>query len=97
MIKVVANNYVKQERVEEFLTNMKALVEKTNADDKGCISYALYKDTQDPLHFTMLEEWEDENAIQSHMRSPHFLKLIPTIDGCSARPAEVTMYVKAVG
>ncbi|MDR1217574.1 MAG: antibiotic biosynthesis monooxygenase [Oscillospiraceae bacterium] len=97
MIRVVANNYIKQERMDEFLTTVKALVEKTNADDKGCRSYALYKDTQDPLHFTMLEEWDSEDAIKGHMSSPHFLELIPVIDDCSSKPANVTMYVKAVG
>jgi quinol monooxygenase YgiN len=72
------------------------MIKKTNANDKGCISYELYKDTQDPLHFTMIEEWENEEAIQGHMKAPHFVELIPVMDGFSSKPGELTTYVKAV-
>jgi quinol monooxygenase YgiN len=97
MLKVVANNYIKRESVDEFLTVVKELVEKTNALDRGCVSYALYQDTQDPLHYTMLEEWEDEDSINRHMQSPHASTLIPRMIEFSSKQGEVAIYKKAVG
>lgn len=97
MIKIVASNYIKQESVNDFLAVAEEMIKKTNANDKGCISYALYRDTRDPLHFTMIEEWEDEEAINGHMQAPHFVELIPVMDGFASKPGELTTYVKAVG
>jgi quinol monooxygenase YgiN len=97
MIKVVANNHIKPERVGEFLEVVSVLVEKTNSLDKGCMSYALYQDTSDPYHYTMLEEWEDETAIENHMKSQHAQELIPKMIEFSSKSGEVTMYKKAVG
>ncbi|MDR2665534.1 MAG: antibiotic biosynthesis monooxygenase [Oscillospiraceae bacterium] len=97
MRRVVANSYIKQDSVDEFLAVAKELVEKTNALDPGCISYALYQDTQDPLHYTMIEEWEDEESINRHMSSPHAADLIPKMTQFASRPGEVAIYKKAVG
>jgi quinol monooxygenase YgiN len=96
-IKVVANNYLLADKVEEYLAIAKELVAKTNELDKGCIGYDLYKDVADPLHYTMIEEWETQEALNAHMASEHFQRLIPGL-GASADNSKVggiTIYEKA--
>ena len=94
MLKVTAANYVKTGCVEEFLTIAKELVEKTNALDKGCIKYELCKDLSDPQRFVMLEEWEDQNALDEHMKAAHFVELVPKFGALTEKPSELARLEK---
>jgi quinol monooxygenase YgiN len=87
MIKVVANNYIRADALDEYLALNREIVAKTNANDKGCISYALHQDANDPLHFAMIEEWEDQASIDAHMKSKHFVELIPKL-GAAGDPSK---------
>ena len=95
MVKVVANNYVKAECVDEFLRLTKEIVEKTNALDKGCIAYELFRDTKDPLHFAMIEEWEDQESLNAHMKAPHFIEIIPQLHALAAKEGGISLFEKA--
>jgi quinol monooxygenase YgiN len=77
MIKVVAKNIVKADQVAEFIALGKKLVEETNRNDKGCISYELYQDMDHPEILTMIEEWESQQALEQHMAAKHFQEIIP--------------------
>ena len=44
MIKVVAENFIKSEKVEEFIVLAKQLVQDTRQNDAGCIRYELLQD-----------------------------------------------------
>jgi len=78
-IRVVANNYIREDAIEQFLTIMKELVEKTCKLDKGCISYQLARSVSDPTHFAVIEEWEDQASLDAHMQAAHFVELIPQL------------------
>ena len=94
MIKVTACNFVKQGCVEKFLEVTKELVEKTNALDPGCNQYELCKDLNDPLRFIMLEEWEDQNSLDAHLKAAHFLELVPQLHDLCSKPADITVMEK---
>ena len=94
MVKVVANDYVKAECVDEFLKLAKEIVEKTNANDPGCIKYELYRDNSDPTHFAMIEEWEDQASLDAHMKAPHFLKIIPQMGALQSKKGEIGLFTK---
>ncbi len=94
MIKVVAKQTVKAGKLEEYLPIVRKLVEETNRNDAGCISYALYQETSDPQILTMLEEWEDQASIDAHLNSKHFLDAAPKLDALCSIQAEVNMYTK---
>ena len=95
MVKVVANNFVKEECVDEFLRLAKIIVEKTNALDKGCISYQLCRNTQDPLHFAMLEEWESMADLEKHMQAAHFAEIIPQFAPLCSKDGGIDLFEKA--
>ena len=94
MVKVTAVNYVKAECIDDFLETAKELVEKTNELDKGCIKYELCKDVNDPLRFVMLEEWENQESLDEHMKAKHFVDLVPKLGACASKPSELTMLEK---
>ena len=94
MIKVVAKQWIKEDKLEEYLALAKKLVEETNKTDTGCISYALHQDISDPLIITMLEEWEDQASIDKHLNSKHFLETAPKLDELCSKQVELNMYKK---
>ena len=94
MIKVIAQNYIKEDCVEVFLSLSKDLVEKTNSLDSGCIKYELCRDANDPLHFIMLEEWTDQKSLDAHMKASHFVETVPKFGDLTAKPSVLTLLEK---
>ena len=68
MIKIVAENYIKEEYQEEFLKLTKELI-ILSREEKGNISYHLYQDINDDSHFTFIEEWQNQEAIDEHNKT----------------------------
>ncbi|KHD36697.1 antibiotic biosynthesis monooxygenase [Clostridium acetobutylicum] len=96
MVKVVAKNFIKEEKIEDVLKVAKELVELTVAKDKGCIKYEMYQDLKDKTILTMIEEWESMECLQKHMQSEHFKKLVPMMGEYSKKQGETNIYTKVV-
>ena len=94
MVKVTAREYIKAECVDEFLSKIKVLVEKTNALDPGCIRYELCRDVSNPLNFVMLEEWEDQASLDAHMKAAHFTETVPSFGPMTSQPTDITILEK---
>lgn len=68
---VIARFEVRKESVGEFAElAQKVLVEPTQSE-AGCIRYELWQDRQDPTRFALVEEWENQAALDAHFRQPH--------------------------
>ncbi len=96
MIKVVAKNIVKKDKMEEFLDLAEKLVEATNLLDEGCIHYDLYQDINNPQHLTFLEEWESMEALENHMAAAHFKEIVPKLGAIAEYSGDVALYGKAI-
>lgn len=93
MIKIVADNFVKKDEVNEFLELAKTLITGTRKE-KGCISYTLNRDLKDETHFTFIESWEDEEAIKGHNASDHFTTCVPQMAKHCAKPGTCILYTE---
>lgn len=94
MLKVVAEHQIKEDCLEKFKGLAKIIVEKTNALDQGCISYSVYQDVDNPLHCSMIEEWESKEMLDKHMQAAHFKEIVPQIGECCAGSMSITLYSK---
>lgn len=88
MITVVAKNYAKKDKIEEFKKIAQKLEQLTNQNDAGCISYKLYQDINDPTVFVFIEEWEDMKSLQNHTNAEHFTTLVSQMQPLCDRPGE---------
>ena len=93
MIHVVAKSIVKKELQEEYKKIAYELVDMTRKE-KGCISYALYQDKDNPLILTFLEVWDTMESLEAHFKAPHFTALVPRL-GEIRESSEVNIYTSA--
>lgn len=93
MIKVVAKSYVKNEKLSKALELTKEMVEKT-VKEEGCIRYELFQDVKDPNVMIFIEEWENEEALNKHMVSEHFKRIIPQLNEQREKASEVNICKK---
>ncbi len=94
MIKVVAKNYIKEDKTEEFLALSKILIQETNSKDAGCIEYNLFKDSKESNVYTFIEAWESYEALNQHMKAKHFLELVPQLGEMAEKPGETAVYTE---
>lgn len=92
MIKVVAQNYIKADKVEEFIVLAEKLVQATRKNDAGCIRYELLQEVENPQILTMLEEWEDQEALNQHAASRHCKEVASRFADFMEKPAEMHIY-----
>jgi quinol monooxygenase YgiN len=92
MIKVVAKNYIKEDKIDAFIEVATQLVKLTREKDAGCIRYELVQDVKDPLILTMLEEWEDQESLAAHGSSAHFKEAIGAMKEMVEKPGDSNFY-----
>ena len=78
MITIVAQNTYKEGKIQEAMPLLEELIAKSR-QEKGCLKYDLHEDINNPLVFTFIEEWADENAIEEHNNSSHFREIVPKL------------------
>ena len=79
MLKVIAEDFIKEEYIDIVMPMYAELVAATK-QEPGCIEYNLFIDEDDRRHFIFIEEWVDHQALDAHCASEHFTRLVPMID-----------------
>lgn len=79
MLKLIAEDFIQIDKIDIVLPFYKELLERT-LEEVGCISYELHQDLKNAGHFIFIEEWADRAALDSHVASEHFQRLVPLID-----------------
>lgn len=79
LLKLIAEDFIQVDKIETVLPFYRELVEKTR-QEKGCIAYELHQDIKSLGHFIFVEVWVDRAALDLHVKSEHFQRLVPQID-----------------
>ena len=93
MIKVIARNRIKAGSLPAALSLYGELVEKTVAEP-GCISYELFQDHEDHDALVMVEEWESLDALDTHEKSEHFMRIFPKLKELGTGDSDFHIYRK---
>lgn len=89
MLKLIAEDFIALEHIAKVLPLYAELLEKTR-QEPGCIAYDLYHDKRDQGHFVFVEEWQDDSALDAHVASEHFQRLVPQIDQYTRQAGQFT-------
>jgi quinol monooxygenase YgiN len=71
-LKVVAIAETSADKAAELKNVCLRLIEPTRKES-GCISYELYEDNNNPGRFTFIEEWESQEHLDVHLKTPHLV------------------------
>jgi len=60
--------------------------------EQGCISYTFSEDLEGPGAFRIFEEWESDEALGAHFKSPHMARFQQEVGGLGVREMAVQRY-----
>ncbi|API88098.1 antibiotic biosynthesis monooxygenase [Marinilactibacillus sp. 15R] len=83
-----ASFFIKEDKRETFLSDIKALIESTRLE-KGCLQYHLYESLEETNHFMMVENWENQEAMDEHGKNPLLQRLFKDIPEYSSKAPEL--------
>ena len=93
MITIVAKCSVKPSATDEFLELALPLVHASRAET-GNVSYDLFRDLKIPSLFTFIECWKDQEAIDLHNVSEHFIEFGEKASPFFSAPLDIGLYRK---
>lgn len=73
-----ASFFIKADKREEFLADTLPLIRSSRAES-GNISYQLYEAIDTPNQFVMVEELQDQTAIDQHNSNPLLIQLLENL------------------
>ena len=90
-IAVVVEERIKEGQLGAFVDYMSEMIALTKQED-GCIAYDLYEAVDGSGSVVMLEIWESKEALDKHMASEHFKRLIPGGDVYKSGAPEIRLF-----
>jgi len=75
MLALVVEFRIHAEHIEAFDAAIRANARASLATEPGCRQFDVCREPADAALFFLYELYDDETAIQAHLRSPHFLQL----------------------
>jgi quinol monooxygenase YgiN len=89
---VVVGRVVTDAARREDLKRIGQAVAQASRAEEGCLSYRLYEDTETENEFVFVEEWESEEALQRHFRTPHIAQFMRAIPAAVAAAPDVKFH-----
>ena len=93
MVKVVARTLVREESIEKYHALARELVAKTQTE-QGNISYTLNQSQEDPRLHAMIEVWESREALEAHLASEHFTRIVPQLGELAEEKYPLELYTE---
>jgi quinol monooxygenase YgiN len=90
-LRVVARIIALPDKVDEVRSLLDQLIEPTR-EESGCISYELLQNKSQPGDFTFVEEWESDEALDTHMGTAHVQDAISGTAGLLVEPPDIRRY-----
>ncbi len=69
----------------EVVRLLRSLLGPTQVET-GCISCRLYQEIDDPKSVTWVEQWTTADALNRHLKSPRYRKILAALDMSDAKP-----------
>lgn len=60
--------------------------------EAGCVSHAVHQDTENPNRLVFVEEWQDQAALQDHLRVPASQAFGKALTALASVPPHIVIY-----
>ncbi|APW65384.1 MULTISPECIES: putative quinol monooxygenase [Arcobacteraceae] len=64
---------------KDCINELKALLKTTiegSKKEEGCLMYEVFQTKNNPVEFIVIDSWENEEALNAHYESEHYLHFI---------------------
>ena len=82
-LNLIADFKAHPDRSDDLGRILGGMIEPTRAEE-GCVNYDLHRRADDPTRFVLYEGWESQAALDAHMATPHFQKMLVDLAGVVA-------------
>lgn len=97
MLAILAKITLEPGSVDSYLQAARPILTLTR-EEPGCTHYAFSRCVENAAVVWITEEWESEQALQDHLRSPHITAFLNQIKSMAVLSVEVRKYgVSSVG
>ncbi|MEH2407763.1 putative quinol monooxygenase [Nostoc sp.] len=90
-IRIVARVIALPNKVEELKAVLLELIEPTR-QEAGAIKYEFLQNQYDPTDFTFVEQWTSDEALNTHLDSPHFQAVAAKLEGLVTATPDIRRY-----
>ena len=87
---IVASFTINAGMEAEFEALLTDFVNTVKANEPGTLVYQLFKDSEAPLTYHMMEQYRDAEAMDAHGKTAHMAALLPKIGPFLAGPPKLT-------
>jgi len=94
VIVVTGRVQISSEDREQFLSIATEMC-STSRTEEGCFGYRFYADLEQPGHYVIVEEWQDDAALQAHFAQPHTARFLRDLTEILAAPADALFHTVA--
>ncbi len=91
MILVTGSFVAKEGRFAEALQLCQEHVARSRAE-RGCISHAVYRDTENPARLFFFEEWESQETLDAHFAVPGTRGFAKTLGDLAEGAPQLAIY-----
>ena len=77
---IIVNVQAKPDQIDFVKEKLVGLLAPTRVE-KGCVTFTLHQNSNDPCHFVFLEIWESRDLWQAHMNTEAFAVYKESIAG----------------
>ena len=75
MLALVVEFRIAASHVDAFDAEIQANARTSRETEPGCRQFDVCRDPADPTLFFLYELYDDEAAVQAHLRAPHYLRM----------------------
>lgn len=90
-IHVIARFTARPGKEDELRVVLTALIPPTRRE-LGCYQYDLLLDMHDPRRFCFVERWDDEEALEQHLRTGHMERAMGQMENLVVEPPDIRRY-----
>jgi quinol monooxygenase YgiN len=90
-LRVIARVRSRPGKVNELLSVLSSLAAPT-CKEPGWLSYELLQNNGDPTDLTLVEEWQNNTALESHFATKHFKDALTKLPNLVAAEPDIGRY-----
>ncbi len=90
-LKVILSIKAHTNKMKELRSVLTTLSMNTR-QEPGCLEYKFLQNCEDPTEFTLIEEWHNDAALESHLTTRHFKEAISKLSHLIANKPDIRRY-----